>query len=99
MWSGPRNLSTAMMRSCGDRADTFVCDEPLYGYYLKRDRRRAPEARRGDRREGLRLAEQDDRAARPGRPAGGRSGTRSTCPITWPDRSATRISTASPTPS
>ena len=35
MWSGPRNLSTAMMRSFGSRADTFVSDEPFYGAYLK----------------------------------------------------------------
>jgi hypothetical protein len=35
MWSGPRNISTAMMRSWGNRADTFVCDEPLYAHYLK----------------------------------------------------------------
>ncbi|HTF88740.1 MAG TPA: HAD family hydrolase [Planctomycetota bacterium] len=35
MWSGPRNLSTAMMRSFGNRADTFVTDEPLYAHYLK----------------------------------------------------------------
>ena len=35
MWSGPRNLSTAMMRSFGSRADTFVCDEPFYGAFLK----------------------------------------------------------------
>ena len=35
MWSGPRNISTAMMRSWGNRADTIVCDEPLYAYYLK----------------------------------------------------------------
>lgn len=35
MWSGPRNISTAMMRAWGSRADTFVCDEPLYAYYLK----------------------------------------------------------------
>ena len=34
MWSGPRNISTAMMRSWGNRPDTFVCDEPLYAYYL-----------------------------------------------------------------
>jgi hypothetical protein len=34
MWSGPRNISTAMMRSWGNRADTFVCDEPLYAHYL-----------------------------------------------------------------
>ena len=34
-WSGPRNLSTAMMRSFGSRADTFVSDEPFYGCFLK----------------------------------------------------------------
>ncbi len=35
MWSGPRNLSTAMMRSFSSRVDTFVSDEPFYGAYLK----------------------------------------------------------------
>jgi Sulfotransferase domain len=35
MWSGPRNISTAMMRAWGNRPDTFVCDEPFYAYYLK----------------------------------------------------------------
>lgn len=35
MWSGPRNLSTAMMRSFGSRSDTFVSDEPFYGCYLR----------------------------------------------------------------
>ncbi|MEL7363831.1 MAG: HAD family hydrolase, partial [Bacteroidota bacterium] len=34
MWSGPRNLSTALMRSWGSRADTVVVEEPLYAYYL-----------------------------------------------------------------
>ena len=34
MWSGPRNLSTAMMRSFSSRDDTFVCDEPFYGCFL-----------------------------------------------------------------
>jgi len=34
MWSGPRNISTAMMRSFGVRADTVVVDEPLYAHYL-----------------------------------------------------------------
>jgi hypothetical protein len=34
MWSGPRNLSTALMRSFGARADTTVVDEPLYAAYL-----------------------------------------------------------------
>ncbi|HKP92533.1 MAG TPA: hypothetical protein VJS88_01460, partial [Chthoniobacterales bacterium] len=35
MWSGPRNISTALMRSWGNRPDTFVCDEPFYAYYLR----------------------------------------------------------------
>jgi hypothetical protein len=34
MWSGPRNISTAMMRSWGNRDDTVVCDEPFYAHYL-----------------------------------------------------------------
>jgi hypothetical protein len=34
MWSGPRNISTALMRSWGSRPDTFVTDEPLYSHYL-----------------------------------------------------------------
>jgi hypothetical protein len=34
MWSGPRNISTAMMRAFENRGDCVVWDEPLYGYYL-----------------------------------------------------------------
>lgn len=34
MWSGPRNISTAMMRSFGNRNDSVVCDEPFYAHYL-----------------------------------------------------------------
>jgi hypothetical protein len=34
MWSGPRNISSAMMRAWGNRPDTVVCDEPLYAHYL-----------------------------------------------------------------
>jgi len=34
MWSGPRNVSTALMRSFGARPGTLVVDEPLYAYYL-----------------------------------------------------------------
>jgi hypothetical protein len=44
MWSGPRNLSTAMMRSFGSRADTVVSDEPFYGAYLKQTRDPQPMA-------------------------------------------------------
>ena len=36
LWSGPRNISTAMMYSFGNRADTSIVDEPLFGYFLKR---------------------------------------------------------------
>ena len=35
MWSGPRNISTAMMRSFSSRADCAVSDEPFYGCFLK----------------------------------------------------------------
>jgi len=34
MWSGPRNISTAMMRSWENREDCTVVDEPLYAFYL-----------------------------------------------------------------
>ena len=34
MWSGPRNISTAMMRSWAARTDCVVVDEPLYAFYL-----------------------------------------------------------------
>lgn len=34
MWSGPRNISTAMMRSFENRSDSAVIDEPLYAAYL-----------------------------------------------------------------
>jgi hypothetical protein len=34
MWSGPRNISTALMRSWENRPDTRVIDEPFYAYYL-----------------------------------------------------------------
>lgn len=34
MWSGPRNISTAMMRAWENRGDCAVSDEPLYAHYL-----------------------------------------------------------------
>lgn len=34
LWSGPRNVSTALMYSFAQRDDTCVVDEPLYGHYL-----------------------------------------------------------------
>ena len=42
MWSGPRNISTAMMRAWGNRADTVVVDEPLYAFYLKATGKKHP---------------------------------------------------------
>jgi hypothetical protein len=36
MWSGPRNISTALMRAWENRPDTWVVDEPLYAHYLTR---------------------------------------------------------------
>jgi hypothetical protein len=35
MWSGPRHISTALMRAWENRPDTLVVDEPLYAHYLK----------------------------------------------------------------
>lgn len=35
MWSGPRNISTALMRAFENRPDCAVVDEPFYGYYLQ----------------------------------------------------------------
>jgi hypothetical protein len=35
MWSGPRNISTAMMRAWENRPDTVVVDEPFYAAYLR----------------------------------------------------------------
>lgn len=34
MWSGPRTVSTALMRAWENRPDTVVFDEPLYAFYL-----------------------------------------------------------------
>ncbi|MGO9192093.1 MAG: hypothetical protein ACLP8X_27035 [Streptosporangiaceae bacterium] len=36
MWSGPRAVSTALMRAWENRPDTVVADEPLYAFYLDR---------------------------------------------------------------
>ena len=35
LWSGPRNVSTALMYSFAQRADTLIVDEPLYGHFLR----------------------------------------------------------------
>ena len=42
MWSGPRNISTAMMRAWENRSDTFVTDEPFYAHYLAHSEARHP---------------------------------------------------------
>jgi hypothetical protein len=44
MWSGPRNISTAMMRAFGNRSDSVVIDEPFYAYYLKATSKKHPGA-------------------------------------------------------
>jgi hypothetical protein len=44
MWSGPRNISTAMMRSWGNRTGTAVIDEPFYAYYLRATGKKHPGA-------------------------------------------------------
>ena len=45
MWSGPRNLSTAMMYAFGNRADFSVWDEPFYATYLARTKAEHPLAK------------------------------------------------------
>jgi hypothetical protein len=42
MWSGPRNISTAMMRSFENRPDTAVVDEPFYAVYLSKTGQQHP---------------------------------------------------------
>ena len=42
MWSGPRNLSTAMMRSFGARPDCTAMDEPFFAPFLKETRKAHP---------------------------------------------------------
>ena len=71
MWSGPRNLSTALMRSFGNRPDCAVSDEPFYAAYLAISGLEHPM-----RAEILRHHEQDWRktdAALAGAPPGGRA--------------------------
>ena len=44
MWSGPRNISTAMMYSFDNRSDCFATDEPLYANYLLSTKTAHPDA-------------------------------------------------------
>ena len=37
MWSGPRNISTTLLRSFSNRDDTIVYDEPFYSLLFKRN--------------------------------------------------------------
>lgn len=54
LWSGPRNVSTALMYSFAQRSDARVLDEPLYAHYL-----RVSAADHPGRDEVLRAMEQD----------------------------------------
>jgi Sulfotransferase domain len=40
LWSGPRNISTALMYSFAQRSDCKVFDEPLYAHYLSKSNAR-----------------------------------------------------------
>jgi Sulfotransferase domain len=44
MWSGPRNISTAMMRAWSNRPDSIAVDEPFYAYYLRATGKKHPGA-------------------------------------------------------
>ena len=41
-WSGPRNISTALMRAWSSRKDTFVTDEPFYAHFLEFSQKKHP---------------------------------------------------------
>ena len=41
-WSGPRNISTALMRAWSSRTDTFVTDEPFYANFLEFSQKKHP---------------------------------------------------------
>ena len=62
MWSGPRTVSTALMRAWENRPDTVVTDEPLYAFYLYRTGLDSPRPGRGDRQPAHRLAGRARRA-------------------------------------
>ena len=69
MWSGPRNISTAMMRSWGNRPDTAVIDEPFYAYYLRstgKDHPMAAEVIASGESDWARIAEQLTKGPIPG---------------------------------
>lgn len=82
MWSGPRNISTAMMRSFGARSDCAVSDEPFYGAFLKDSGEPHPMAAET-------IADMDCNwnsvlATQSGPiPGESRSGTKSTCRTIW----------------
>ena len=80
MWSGPRNISTALMRAWENRPDAWVVDEPLYAHYLTQVTGRASGRRRGDPASRQRLGAG---RGRPGR-ADSRTAAASTTRSTWP---------------
>ncbi len=96
MWSGPRNISTAMMRSFENRSDCEVVDEPFYAAYLAETGLDHPM-----RDEVLAAQPQDWNAVRhrAGPDRRRRWSTRSTCPTTCCPASGWRGWRAGATPS
>ena len=82
MWSGPRNISTAMMRALENRPDAVVVDEPLYAAYLARTGIDHPA-----REEVIASQPTDLAVAVAGLSAPLRRAAASTTPSTWPTTS------------
>ena len=78
MWSGPRTVSTALMRSWENRPDTAVVDEPLYAFYLDRTGIDHPGPGAGHRQPADQLAGGDRQFTAGPLPPAVRSATRST---------------------
>ena len=98
MWSGPRNISTAMMRSFGARRDCAVSDEPFYGAFLQATGEPHPLAAET-------IADMDcdwhsilETQSGPA-PGGKPSGIRSTCRTTWSARCRSPTCPTTGTPS
>ena len=77
MWSGPRNISTAMMRAWENRGDCAVSDEPLYAHYLAHTGADHPGRDEVIAAGDVDWRERDERAGRAGAGRTGRSGIRS----------------------
>ena len=96
MWCGPRTVSTALMYSWRQRADTRVFDEPFYGIYLRHTDPGHPG------RDEILAAMPDDVDGGPGpdpgrRPTSPSASSRTSATTSTPSRR--RSSTSSPTPS